>query len=113
MRIRLPLALLLSVLPCRKTPEPAPKAADLRVPATVPAIARAVHDGRRVLFVGLDGADWELLDGYMQTGLMPNLAALAQEGRTAVLTTIHPPLAPLVWTTMMTGTSPLAHGIPS
>jgi Tfp pilus assembly protein PilF/arylsulfatase A-like enzyme len=98
-------------LACRKTPEPALKAAELKVPAAVPAIVRAVHNGRRVIFVGLDGADWQLLDGYMQAGSMPNLAALAKEGRTAVLTTIHPPLSPLVWTTMMTGTSPLDHGI--
>jgi tetratricopeptide (TPR) repeat protein len=98
-------------LACRQTPEPAPKAADAAVPAAVPAIVHAVHEGRRVIFVGLDGADWQLLDGYMQAGLMPNLAALAREGRTAVLSTIHPPLSPLVWTTMMTGTSPLDHGI--
>lgn len=64
-----------------------------------------------VLFLGLDGADWELLDVYMQDGTMPNLAALASEGRTGVLTTIQPPLSPLVWTTMMTGVSPLQHGI--
>ncbi|MEA2601586.1 MAG: hypothetical protein QOF89_2578 [Acidobacteriota bacterium] len=104
--------LLLAALACRKTPEPAPQAVAVPSPAAVPEIVRAVRaDGRRVLFVGLDGADWELLDGYMQAGLMPNLAALAKEGRTAVLTTIHPPLSPLVWTTMMTGTSPLDHGI--
>lgn len=64
-----------------------------------------------VLFVGLDGADWALLDGYLASGVMPNLAALAREGRTGVLTTLHPPLSPLVWTTMMTGASPLEHGI--
>jgi Flp pilus assembly protein TadD len=67
--------------------------------------------GRRVLFVGLDGADWDLLDGFMASGVMPNLAALAKEGRTGTLTTIQPPLSPLVWTTMMTGVSPLEHGI--
>jgi Flp pilus assembly protein TadD len=67
--------------------------------------------GRRVLFVGLDGADWDLLDGFMASGAMPNLAALAKEGRTGTLTTIQPPLSPLVWTTMMTGVSPLEHGI--
>jgi Tfp pilus assembly protein PilF len=67
--------------------------------------------GHRVLFVGLDGADWELFDGYMASGIMPNLAALAREGRTGALTTIQPPLSPLVWTTMMTGVSPLEHGI--
>jgi len=66
---------------------------------------------RPVLFIGLDGADWQLLDSYMKDGSMPNLAALAREGRTGVLTTIQPPLSPLVWTTMMTGVSPLEHGI--
>src|SRR4029077_16587145 len=80
-------------------------------PTAVPAIVRAVHGGRRVIFVGLDGADWQVLDGSMRSGLMPNLAPLAKEGRTAVLTTIHPPLSPLIWTTMMTGTSPLDHRI--
>jgi Type I phosphodiesterase / nucleotide pyrophosphatase len=99
----------LSVAACKRSPQPSPAASPS--PTTVPAIARATHDGRRVIFVGLDGADWQLLDGYMQAGLMPNLAALAKEGRTAVLTTLHPPLSPLVWTTMMTGTSPLDHGI--
>jgi tetratricopeptide (TPR) repeat protein len=66
---------------------------------------------RKVIFVGLDGADWQLLDGYMASGAMPNLAALVREGRTGTLQTIHPPLSPLVWTTMMTGVSPLQHGI--
>lgn len=64
-----------------------------------------------VLFIGLDGADWQRLDPLLKSGAMPNLAALAREGRTGVLTTIQPPLSPLVWTTMMTGASPLEHGI--
>ena len=80
--------------------------------ATAPAAAGPLaRGGRPVLFVGLDGADWELLDRYMAAGTMPNLAALAREGRHGTLTTIHPPLSPLVWTTMMTGVSPLQHGI--
>jgi Flp pilus assembly protein TadD len=66
---------------------------------------------RPVLFIGLDGADWQRLDPLMKSGAMPNLAALAREGRTGVLTTIQPPLSPLVWTTMMTGVSPLEHGV--
>lgn len=103
------LLLLVAVLAaCRQTAIPTAGPGD---PPVVPEIARAAQTGRPVLFVGLDGADWELLDRYMQSGTMPNLAALAREGRTGVLTTIQPPLSPLVWTTEMTGVSPLEHGI--
>jgi tetratricopeptide (TPR) repeat protein len=42
---------------------------------------------------------------------MPNLAALVRSGDKRVLLTQHPPLSPLVWTTMMTGVSPLQHRI--
>jgi tetratricopeptide (TPR) repeat protein len=66
---------------------------------------------RRVIVVGLDGADWQLLDDYCADGTMPNLARLVQEGRSGVLRTLKPPLSPLIWTTMMTGTSPLQHRI--
>ena len=65
----------------------------------------------RVLFVGLDGADWRLLDRYIAEGVMPNLASLVREGQRGVLLTQYPPLSPLVWTTMMTGVSPLQHRV--
>jgi Flp pilus assembly protein TadD/predicted AlkP superfamily pyrophosphatase or phosphodiesterase len=67
--------------------------------------------GHPVIFIGLDGADWQLLDDYMSSGAMPNLARLVREGTSGVLDTIRPPLSPLIWTTMMTGVSPLEHGI--
>ncbi|HXU31551.1 MAG TPA: alkaline phosphatase family protein, partial [Thermoanaerobaculia bacterium] len=63
----------------------------------------------RVLFVGLDGADWQQLDQFAADGTMPNLARLLREGRSGILETEQPPLSPLLWTTMMTGVSPLAH----
>src|SRR5579872_5757097 len=66
---------------------------------------------RPVIFVGLDAADWQLLDDYIAKGSMPNLGRLVNEGTSGVLETIRPPLSPLVWTTMMTGVSPLEHGI--
>src|SRR5262245_18204791 len=65
----------------------------------------------RVLFVGLDGADWRLLDGYAADGTMPELARRLSEGRSGVLETAQPPLSPLLWTTMATGVSPLEHGV--
>jgi Flp pilus assembly protein TadD len=64
-----------------------------------------------VIFIGLDAADWQLLDDYIAKGTMPNLARLVREGASGVLDTVRPPLSPIVWTTMMTGVSPLEHGI--
>jgi Tfp pilus assembly protein PilF len=64
-----------------------------------------------VLFVGLDGADWQLLEPWLASGAMPNLARLRREGSWGELETEKPPLSPLLWTTMMTGVSPLEHGV--
>ena len=89
----------------------------IAVAAIGAAIAFALHPGLfrppapRVIVVGLDAADWQQLDRYCADGTMPNLARLAREGRSGILRTFQPPLSPLVWTTMMTGTSPLQHRI--
>ncbi|HEX2832707.1 MAG TPA: alkaline phosphatase family protein [Thermoanaerobaculia bacterium] len=81
--------------------------------ATLPIadIAAQTVGSKPVIFIGLDGADWQLLDFYMRKGAMPNLASLVSEGTAGDLLTEHPPLSPLLWTTMMTGTSPLEHEI--
>jgi tetratricopeptide (TPR) repeat protein len=75
------------------------------------ARSRSEDPARRVLVVGLDGADWQLLDGYRTAGAMPELDRLVREGRSGVLRSLVPPLSPLVWTTIATGTSPLQHRI--
>ena len=80
-------------------------------PGTVADIASRAQPGHPVIFLGLDAADWSLLDVYMARGVMPNLAQLTTEGTSGHVKTLSPALSPLVWTTMMTGTSPLEHGI--
>ena len=79
--------------------------------AAAPQIASRTVPGKRVIFIGLDGADWSLLDQYTARGVMPTLAKLVAEGSSGTVKTIHPPLSPLIWTTMMTGVSPLEHRI--
>jgi tetratricopeptide (TPR) repeat protein len=76
-----------------------------------PDVAARVRSARPVIFIGLDGADWQLLDEYIADGTMPNLKGLVATGAGGVLETDYPPLSPLVWTTMMTGVGPLDHGI--
>jgi len=78
---------------------------------TVPELASRATTGRRVIFVGLDGADWSMLDELIKAGTMPNLKALRETSVWGQLTSESPMLSPLVWTTMMTGTSPLEHRI--
>ena len=74
-------------------------------------IASRARQRPPVIFIGLDGADWSLLDQYMARGVMPTLRRLVQEGSSGPLQTIHPALSPLVWTTMMTGAGPLDHRV--
>src|SRR5688500_12070779 len=99
-----------------RSPEPAAEpprqTAALAVSAgPVDAIVKASRQSPPVIFLGLDGADWQLLDQYVEDGVMPNLARLAAEGTTGTLETLHPSLSPLLWTSMMTGTTALQHRI--
>ncbi|MGC8915488.1 MAG: alkaline phosphatase family protein [Thermoanaerobaculum sp.] len=66
---------------------------------------------RRVLVVGWDGADWELLSQLVARGLMPNLQRLMLLGTYGELASINPLLSPLIWTTMATGEPPEVHGV--
>lgn len=77
----------------------------------VSEIARLARAEKPVIFIGLDGGDWQLLDDYMSRGLMPNLSRLVREGASGTLTTEHPPLSAILWTTMMTGVSPVEHQV--
>jgi Flp pilus assembly protein TadD len=97
---------------CRgATPSGARIARTPGAPAAVPEIVRDAQPGQPVIFLGLDAGDWDLLDGYIARGVMPNLGRLVAEGTSGHLKTLSPALSPLIWTTMMTGASPLEHGI--
>jgi Flp pilus assembly protein TadD len=65
----------------------------------------------RVILVGLDAADWALLDRFCADGTMPNLSRIVTEGRTARLKSFLPTLSPIVWTTIATGATPQVHGV--
>jgi type I phosphodiesterase/nucleotide pyrophosphatase/tetratricopeptide repeat protein len=98
-------------LGCRGSEQHAPRERTAGAPAAIEDIVRAVQPGRPVIFLGLDAGDWSLLDDYISRGVMPNLARLVTEGTSGHLKTISPPLSPLIWTTMMTGTGPLEHRV--
>ena len=69
------------------------------------------EDKRRVLIIGLDGADWEILDPMLAKGELPNLQSVINNGLKGVLPSILPPVSPPAWRTAITGVNPGKHGI--
>ena len=96
--------------PAAAKPE-APSAAPVERPRSVGEIESRAVQRPPVLFIGLDGADWQQLDPLIERGEMPNLAKLRSQSAWGELETQKPPLSPLLWTSMMTGVSPVVHGI--
>jgi predicted AlkP superfamily phosphohydrolase/phosphomutase/tetratricopeptide (TPR) repeat protein len=66
---------------------------------------------QRLLLVGWDAADWQMIDPLMARGEMPHLAGLIANGVRGNLATIYPPLSPMLWTSIATGKRPPEHGI--
>lgn len=67
--------------------------------------------GRRVLVLGLDGLDWDLVLPWVRRGDMPHLERLMNSGTWGRMETIVPTLSPLIWTSIATGVTPDVHGI--
>ena len=95
---------------------PAPAAPQVSAPpvesADNPSRARrAAGASSPVLFIGLDGLDFEILDRLSAQGRMPNWKRLAAEGYTTRITSFVPILSPVVWTTIATGVGPDKHRV--
>ena len=105
----------------RRSPE---RPAATERPTAVPAIAAAVETvdaanrnhraaGVRpgVIWLGLDGLDWDLLDRLVAENRMPNWKRLTAAGYCARLKSFMPILSPVVWTTIATGVGPDVHRV--
>ncbi len=66
---------------------------------------------KRVVVLGLDGLEPTLTEKFMEAGLLPNLAKLADTGTYRKLGTTTPPLSPVAWSSFSTGTNPGKHNI--
>ena len=64
-----------------------------------------------VIILGLDGADWKVVDYLHERGLIPNLSKIIENGCRGELKTIVPAFSPIVWTSIATGKTPDQHGI--
>jgi predicted AlkP superfamily phosphohydrolase/phosphomutase len=73
---------------------------------------RHVKTGRRVIVLGVDGLDYQLVSDLMARGRMPSFVRMTElGGRFSPLQTSTPPQSPVAWSTFITGVDPGRHGI--
>lgn len=73
--------------------------------------ARMTANGRRVIVLGLDGLDPQIIRALMDEGRAPNFRKLAAMGAFRKLGTTMPALSPVAWSTFITGQDPGSHTI--
>lgn len=64
-----------------------------------------------VIFIGIDGATWSVIDPLIRQNKLPNLKKLKEKGLCSTLTSTYPPSSPPAWTSMYTGVTPGKHNI--
>ena len=66
---------------------------------------------KKLLLIGWDAADWQLIHPLMDAGRMPNLKRLVENGVMGNLLTLQPILSPILWTSIATGKRAYQHGV--
>lgn len=66
---------------------------------------------RKLLLVGWDAADWQMMHPLIDAGRMPNLKRLVENGIIGNLLTLQPVLSPILWTSITTGKRAYHHGV--
>lgn len=66
----------------------------------------------RVVIIGVDGCDWEVLAPLVEQGRLPTFERLMRQGCYGPLRSVEPLISPCIWTTISTGKTVAKHGIP-
>lgn len=66
---------------------------------------------KKLLLVGWDAADWQMMHPLIDAGRMPNLKRLVEAGVIGNLATLQPVLSPILWTSIATGKRAYQHGV--
>jgi predicted AlkP superfamily phosphohydrolase/phosphomutase len=65
----------------------------------------------RTIAIGLDGVSWNVLEPLLETGELPHLQAIRDEGAHGILESTIPFFTGPAWSSFATGASPAAHGV--
>jgi predicted AlkP superfamily phosphohydrolase/phosphomutase/tetratricopeptide (TPR) repeat protein len=66
---------------------------------------------KKVLLIGWDAADWQIIHPLLDAGLLPNLSRFVEGGVIGNLATLAPVLSPILWNSIATGQRGDKHGI--
>jgi len=70
-----------------------------------------IHSDRKVLIIGLDAANWHVMDRLIENGQLPNIKAIMDEGVHGPMRTIQPTHSAIIWTSIITGKHHRKHGV--
>ena len=65
----------------------------------------------KLLLVGWDSADWQVINPLIERGAMPNLSGLMNRGVMGNLASMEPMVSPMLWNSIATGKRADKHGI--
>lgn len=65
----------------------------------------------KILLIGWDAADWQIIGPLLAKGQMPALQRLINNGVYGNMATMNPPYSPMLWSTVATGKTPDKHGV--
>jgi predicted AlkP superfamily phosphohydrolase/phosphomutase len=65
----------------------------------------------RMLVIGWDGADWEIINDLLARGLLPFIGEMLADGLHADLESVIPSHSWAAWPTFLTGNDPGGHGV--
>ena len=66
---------------------------------------------RRVMIIGIDGLEWDVMAPLLESGRLPTFDRLIREGTWGELTSLEILESPVIWTSIATGKTPDKHGI--
>ena len=65
----------------------------------------------KVVLIGLDGADFKIIDYLISRGRLPYISRLVQNGSRATLQSLIHPVSASAWVSLYTGKNPGKHGV--
>lgn len=66
---------------------------------------------KKMVFIEIDGATWDVINPLLSLGKLPNIEMLMASGASGKLTSIPPLISPKIWTSIFTGKAPSKTGI--